>query len=223
MITINGLTVSYKKGFKVIDFLNLTMNAGAVYGIAGLNGAGKTTLFNAVFGLINKERGEVLLDGQPLTKRDAAYLPAENYFYSFITGREYLNLFDRSDIDRWNSLFRLPLDTIIDEYSTGMKKKLALIAVLRQDKPFVMLDEPFNGLDIEAGEILKLLLLRLKEAGKTILLSSHIIESLTNVCDEIHYLEAGKIRFSRERSRFPEFETELSKIIYLLQNDSGFI
>lgn len=213
MISIKELIVSYQKGINVIDSLNLTINDNTINGIVGLNGAGKTTLFNAIFGLIKKEKGEILLNGQALTKKDIAYLPTESFFYSFITGREYLSLFNTSDIDKWNSLFKLPLDTIIDDYSTGMKKKLALLGVIRQNKSIIMLDEPFNGLDVEASQILKLILLQLKEAGKTFIISSHIIESLTNICDCIHYLESGKVKFSRNKEQFDELEKDIFSII----------
>ena len=213
MITIKGLTVGYRKGVNVINSLNLTINDNTINGVVGLNGAGKTTLFNAVFGLIKKSSGDILLDGQVLTKKEIAYLPTENYFYSFITGREYLSLFDNSDIDEWNKLFKLPLDTIIDDYSTGMKKKLALLGVIRQNKPIMILDEPFNGLDMEASQILRLILQRLKETGKTLILSSHILDSLTNVCDCIHYLESGIVKYSRDKVQFKELETELFSIV----------
>ena len=213
MITIKGLTVGYRKGVNVINSLNLTINDNTINGVVGLNGAGKTTLFNAVFGLIKKSSGDILLDGQVLTKKEIAYLPTENYFYSFITGREYLSLFDNSDIDEWNKLFKLPLDTIIDDYSTGMKKKLALLGVIRQNKPIMILDEPFNGLDMESSQILRLILQRLKETGKTLILSSHILDSLTNVCDCIHYLESGIVKHSRDRAQFKELETELFSIV----------
>jgi len=213
MISIKDLTVSYQKGVNVIDSLDLQLNDNTINGIAGLNGVGKTTLFNAIFGLIRKNKGEILFDGQALTKKEIAYLPAESFFYSFITGREYLSLFDKSGIDKWNSLFKLPLDKIIDDYSTGMKKKLAIFGVIRQNKPVIMLDEPFNGLDIETGHLLKLILLRLKEAGKTLIISSHIIESLTSVCDCIHYLESGKVKFSRDKEQFDGLEQELFSTI----------
>ncbi|MDR1403188.1 MAG: ATP-binding cassette domain-containing protein [Tannerellaceae bacterium] len=213
MITIKEFTVGYQKGFNVIESLNLTINDNTINGIAGRNGSGKTTFFNAVFGLIKKEKGEVLLNGQKLTKKEIAYLPAENYFYSFITGREYLSLFDDYEIDKWGCLFKLPLDVIVDDYSTGMKKKLALLSVVKQNKQIIMLDEPFNGLDIESCHILKLVLLRLKEAGKTIILSSHIMESLTNICDYIHYLESGKVKFSRNKNQFNELEKDLFSMI----------
>ena len=138
-------------------------------------------------------------------------MPTENYFFPNITGNEYLALFknDNFDLKGWNDLFQLPLDQIIDDYSTGMKKKLALIGILKMDKPVLILDEPFNGLDIETGRILRSILLKLKEKGKTIIVTSHIIETLTNMCNQIHYLESGKIQFSKNENEFGSFETEL--------------
>jgi ABC-2 type transport system ATP-binding protein len=215
MITINNLTVAYHKGENVIDSLSISFPENAIHGVVGLNGSGKTTLFNTIFGFKKAQCGTVLYNGQPVTKTDIAYLPAENYFYSNITGREYITLFRNPlfDIDEWNKLFMLPLDRIIDEYSTGMQKKLALMGVIKQNKPVVILDEPFNGLDIEMCRIVYYILTRLKETGKTIIVSSHIIESLTNVCDYIHYLEKGKIQFSKSKEDFALFEKYLFSLI----------
>jgi ABC-2 type transport system ATP-binding protein len=215
MITINNLTVAYNKEKNVIDGLDLVFSANDIHGIVGLNGAGKTTLFNAVFGLKKADSGNILYNNRDITKKYIAYLPTENYFYSNITGREYLALFHNSafDVEEWNKLFLLPLDQIIDYYSTGMKKKLALLGVVKQNKPIVMLDEPFNGLDIEMCRIVRLILLRLKETGKTIIISSHILETLTNVCDYIHYIENGKIKYAKPKTEFAALEKELFQMI----------
>jgi len=219
MITINNLTVSYSKKKNVIDSLNVSFLPNAIHGIVGLNGAGKTTFFNAVFGLKQVEQGTILCNNQLLTKKEMAYLPTENFFYSNITGQEYLALFRNPDFDteRWNELFTLPLDQIIDSYSTGMRKKLAILGVIKQNKPVMLLDEPFNGLDIEMCRILRSVLLKLKEAGKTIVVSSHIMETLTNLCDYIHYLENGKIKYSIGKEDFASFE---GKIFSMIENDN---
>ena len=134
-----------------------------------------------------------------------------SYFYSNITGNEYLSLFKNSNFNtsKWNELFQLPLNQVVDEYSSGMKKKLAILSIIKQNKPINILDEPFNGLDIESTRIIRSIMLRLKEKGKTIIVTSHIIETLTNLCDYIHYLENGKIMFSKEKNEFKEFEREL--------------
>lgn len=139
----------------------------------------------------------------------------ENYFYRKITGHEYLQLFKNKDFltGKWNELFLLPLDDLVDSYSSGMKKKLALMGVLKQDKPVMILDEPFNGLDTESSRILRMILLKLKEQNKTIIITSHIIERLTNLCDSIHFLEKGKIKFSKTKTEFAVFEKEIFQSI----------
>lgn len=211
MIIIENLVVSYDKNQLVIDSLNLVFSDNTINGIVGLNGAGKTTLLNAIYGLKRMDSGTINHNNLKINKKEMSFLETENYFYSNITGREYLSLFNnpRYDIDLWNKLFSLPLDAIIDDYSTGMKKKLALMGILKQDKPIMILDEPFNSLDIESSRIIHQILLKLRERGKTIIITSHIIETLTNLCDYIHFLEKGKIKFSKNKSGFKEFEREI--------------
>jgi len=211
MITIENLVVSYDKGQNIIDSLNLAISDNTINGIVGLNGAGKTTFLNSVYGLKSIDSGDIKFNNRKINKKEVSFLETENYFYSNITGREYLSLFKNQDYDsdKWNQLFLLPLDTIIDDYSTGMKKKLALMGILKQDKQIMILDEPFNGLDIETCRIIRQILLKLRDRDKTIIITSHIIETLTNLCDYIHYLEKGKIKYSKDKSDFKEFEREI--------------
>lgn len=211
MITIENLVVSYDKSKPVLDLLNLTLFDNTINGIVGLNGSGKTTLLNAVYGLKRIDSGSIKHNHQKINKKEMSFLETESYFYSNITAREYLGLFKHPgyDIEKWNKLFLLPLDKIIDGFSTGMKKKLALMGILKQDKPIMILDEPFNSLDIESSRIIRQILLKLKDRGKTIIVTSHVIETLTNLCDFIHYLEKGKIKFSKDKSGFEDFEKEI--------------
>lgn len=215
MISIKQLMVSYQLDKPVINGLNLKMDENNIHGIVGLNGSGKTTLLNTIFGLKRPVSGIVLFQGRKASKKDISYLVTENYFYSNITGREYLQLFKNKEFQtgKWNELFLLPLDELIDNYSSGMKKKLALMGSLKQDKPVMILDEPFNGLDIESTRILRMILLKLKDRGKTIIITSHIIETLTNLCDSIHFLEDGKIKFSKSKTEFGAFEKEIFQSI----------
>lgn len=208
MITINKLTISYDKGPNVIDSLSLSLEGSLIHGIVGLNGAGKTTLLNALYGLKKVDEGTIQFDDSRLNKKEVSYLVTENFFYSNITGREYLSLFKNKafDTEKWNNLFSLPLDAVVDGYSTGMKKKLALLGVLKQDKALMILDEPFNGLDIETCRIIRMVLLRLRDKGTTIIITSHIIETLTSLCDYIHYLDNGRIEYSKGKEGFSEFE-----------------
>lgn len=221
MISLRNINISYNLKSHVIKNLNLDLKPSLIHGIVGLNGAGKTTLLNTVFGLIKAQSGEIVINNEKLTKRHIAYLPTENYFYPKITGREYLSLFENNDfnVDEWNKLFLLPLDKLIDGYSTGMKKKLALIGTLKKDKPVIILDEPFNGLDIETSRITRNILLQLKEKGKTIIVTSHIIETLTNLCDYIHYLNQGEIQHSLDKTGFEKFEKEIFKTIEAKSNE----
>lgn len=219
MITIDNLNISYNTNKKVINNLNLSLREGLIHGIVGLNGAGKTTLLNALFGLKKMDSGSIWIDNQKINKKSVAFLFTENYFYSNITGREYLNLLKNQefDIEQWNKLFSLPLDSIVNGYSNGMKKKLALLGILKQDKPLMILDEPFNGLDIEACRIIRMILLRLKEKNKTIIITSHIIETLTSLCDYIHYLENGRITYSKDKNGFSDFER---KVFEKIENEN---
>jgi ABC-2 type transport system ATP-binding protein len=211
MITIENLVVSYDKGHNIIDLLSLVLSENTINGIVGLNGAGKTTLLNSIYGLKKIDSGAIKFHDGKINKKEISFLETENYFYSNITGREYLSLFKNPDynVDKWNQLFLLPLDTIIDDYSTGMKKKLALMGILKQDKNIMILDEPFNGLDIETCRIIRQILLKLKGHKKTIIITSHIIETLTNLCDYIHYLEKGQIKYTKDKTDFKEFEREI--------------
>ncbi len=214
MLIINNLTVSYADKV-ILANLNLNIELGKVHGLVGLNGAGKTTLLNTLYGFKRKDSGQILHNDIQLKRIDTAYLETENYYYSSITGKEYLSIFKHAtndyNIDDWNKLFKLPLDKLIDSYSTGMKKKLALMAILKQDKDILILDEPFNGLDIESSKLLSLIINKLKEKGKTIIITSHILESLTNICDYIHYLENKIISFTREKDNFANLEKEIFK------------
>jgi ABC-2 type transport system ATP-binding protein len=212
MLTINDLTVSY--GDKIVlEKLQLNLEFAKIHGLVGLNGAGKTTLLNALYGLKTKDSGIIMYNDLPLKRIDVSYLETENFYYSNITGKEYLSLFQRLTddykLEDWNKIFKLPLDELIDSYSTGMKKKLSLMAVLKQDKEIVILDEPFNGLDIESSKVLSLIISKLKEKGKTIILTSHILESLTSICDFIHYLDNKVISFTRDKNNFTNLESEI--------------
>lgn len=214
MLTIRNLQVEYKKESPVLKGINLSMEPGKIHGLVGLNGAGKTTLLNTLYVFIRPSEGSVLYNDTVLKRKDIAYLEAENYFYPYMTGREYLNLFPAGkngfDTESWQQLFHIPLDDITENYSTGMRKKLALLAVLKPDKPILILDEPFNGLDLESAHILTLILQQLREGGKTVLVTSHVFETLTSSCDQIHHIDHGIIDHSYSKEQFGM----LQKLLY---------
>jgi ABC-2 type transport system ATP-binding protein len=212
MIKINDLHVAYGQHL-VLKGLSLTVEKATIHGLVGLNGSGKTTLLNTLYGLKKQEKGSILVMDRPRQRSEIGYLETQNYFYPRITGIEYLKLVSGQntsfDIERWNELFELPLKQLIDEYSTGMKKKLAMFGIISLNKPFLILDEPFNGIDLETVYKLKNLLLKLKSQGKTILITSHILESLIGLCDSISYLNKGYLEFTLDKPHFHELENRI--------------
>ena len=212
MISINNLKISFDN-HQVLNIEKYNFNTGKVLGIIGLNGAGKTTFFNAVCKFLKRDEQSILLNNKPFERNDAAYLETINYFYANITAEEYLSLFSSNNLlfnkENLIELLQLKSNELIDTFSTGMKKKLALIAIICQDKPVYILDEPFNGLDLESNKILEMLIQKLAENGKTIFLSSHILSPLTSLCAEIHLLQNGRFEKQFQPEQFNEIENEL--------------
>jgi ABC-2 type transport system ATP-binding protein len=134
-----------------------------------------------------------------------------------ITGREYIRLLCNArgktnlDIDSKN-IFDLPLNQYASTYSTGMKKKLAITAILLQENEYFILDEPFNGVDIQSNIILTEIILKLKELNKIVIISSHIFSTLSETCDEIHLLRKGEQIKSVQKSGFKNLEQEMKEM-----------
>lgn len=213
MLRIERLTV-HRGRTEVLCGVSLAVAAGRVHGLVGRNGAGKTTLLDAVFGLVRPTAGEVCFGDRPIRAADVAYMPADTYFYPRITGREYLGIFAARnpafDVAAWSDVFDVPLDQFVDDCSSGTQQKLALLGVLSLDRQVVMLDEPMNGLDMASNEVLMRLLRMLAEAGKTVLVTSHVLETLTATCDEIHVLDGGVIAGSFADTEFAQLRELLT-------------
>ncbi|MCB9185063.1 MAG: ATP-binding cassette domain-containing protein [Flavobacteriales bacterium] len=211
MITIAELRCAYD-GKTVLEVPHHELEPG-VHGIVGLNGAGKTTLLNALFGFGRNAEASVLFDGERMSHRNTAFQEAENYFHPGITGREYLELFaggTASDTTSGlNELLEVPLDALITSYSTGMRRKLALLGALYLNRPVVMLDEPMNGLDLASVRVLEAIVKRLGEQGRTVLITSHVLGPLINVCDRIHLLQHGRFMRVFERGHTEGLEQAL--------------
>lgn len=212
MLKIEHLSAHYGEKQVLNDF-NLQCEQGTIHGILGRNGAGKTTFFKCLYGLRARSGGLLSFDSQPIENGMIAYLETHNYFYPFLKGREYLELTTLQnkgfDIDAWNKFFDLPLEELAENYSTGMKKKLALLGTIGQQRPILLLDEPFNGVDFETVETIYIILDHLRKQGKTILLTSHVLPTLTEVCDHISWLKAGQIETSFEKTGFEDLKTKI--------------
>src|SRR5687767_8405320 len=193
-----------------LDDLNLTIHRGEVFGLLGPNGSGKSTTIKLLLGLIFATRGSAHVLGQPAgtteTKAKIGFLPEETYLYRFLNGEETLRFygrlfgFSRKELNR-----RVPalLDIVgldakarkrkLREYSKGMARRIGLAQALINDPDLIMLDEPTTGLDPIGTREMKDLILSLKRQGKTVLLCSHLLADVQDVCDRITILFRGKM------------------------------
>lgn len=213
MIKINELSKSYGN-YEVLKNITMELSKGNVYGLVGENGSGKTTLFRCIAGL-ESFKGEITSELTPL-KNHLGLLLTDPFFFSKITGKEYIRLLCNArrkpilDIDQKN-IFDLPLNKYASTYSTGMKKKLAITAILLQGNEYFILDEPFNGVDIQSNIILTEIILKLKELNKIVLISSHIFSTLSNTCDKIHLLRKGMLIKSVQKTEYNSLEQEMKE------------
>lgn len=215
MIVIKNLSKSFGSN-QVLSDVNLEFEKGEVYGIVGKNGSGKTTLFRCLSGL-EKHSGTVESEYDNL-KNHLGLLETTPNILSRITGWEYLKLLCvargiKTDDFETQNIFELPLNRYAETYSTGMKKKLALMAILLQKNDVYILDEPFNGVDIQSNIIIVELIKELKRLGRTVLVSSHIFSTLSDTCDQIILLDAGRIEKNVAPEKFAELECEMKEEI----------
>ena len=214
MLEVQNLHKAYGN-HQVLKGVNLTLRPGAIHGLVGANGAGKTTLINCLYGLESGFTGSVANTAGTSVRDHTGLLPYEPYFYPRLTGREYLEFCLQArgrpvvDFADWNQVLELPLDQYAEEYSAGMRKKLALLALLVQQFDYLILDEPFNGLDLEANLLIKALLQRLRDRGTGILLTSHVLGALTETADEITVLVDGRVQRHYEAAEFSTLEADL--------------
>jgi len=211
MIEIKNISKNF--GAKaVLNNISLTLERGKIYGIVGKNGAGKTTLFRCIAGI---ESYTGVIDSEfDVLKNHIGLLETNPLFMSRITGWEYLKLLctaRKIKFDGFESknIFDLPLGEYAENYSTGMKKKLALMAILMQKNDVFILDEPFNGIDIQSNILITALLESLKEQNKIVLISSHIFSTLSETCDSIHLMNNGVIEKQVTKEKYAELENEL--------------
>jgi ABC-2 type transport system ATP-binding protein len=212
MIVIDNLSFSYNEK-PVLQHINMSFQENLTHGIVGLNGSGKTTFFNILSGFLTADDGTITLNGASIKKNDIAYIDAESFFYPKLTAAEFLSVFPKTNLSynemELAKIFDLPLDDFIDGYSTGMKKKLLIISQLKQDKKIFILDEPFNGLDMESNKTLQLIIELLNKKQKTIFIASHIIEPLYTICQKIHHLKNKHFAKSYSSGEFNQLDAEV--------------
>ena len=180
----------------ILRDIDLSYSAPGIHGVLGANGSGKTTLFNCMMGFTDFD-GEAAFD----KSASVGFLPAELYMYPYITGNEFIRFYlsakgkkaDDKEKEEYNKLFELPLNDYAASYSTGMLKKLYLMALLLQHNDILLLDEPFNGLDYVSTLFITSILQNLREKGFTIFVASHAIEHLITFCDTLSIVKSQSI------------------------------
>lgn len=210
VLQLQDVVKKYKE-FTAVQNLNFTIQKGEIFGLIGQNGAGKTTTFRMILDLQQPTSGKITWDGTEVTKinRDLfGYLPEERgifpkmkvedqlYFFGTLRGMDKQEL--KSEIDFWITRFNLEDKRKVkaETLSKGNQQKVQLIASFIHKPQFLILDEPFSGLDPVNRDLLKNAILYLKEKGTTILFSSHQMDNVEELCDHLCLLKEGKTLFS---------------------------
>ncbi len=210
-----GLTKVFKDFWKrdrviAVDSLNFEVRRGEVFGLLGPNGSGKSTTIKMLLGLLYPTRGRISVFGKPPTdvavKARIGFLPEESFLYRFLNARETLDLYGRlfkqhsrqrhERIEKLLDMVGLTAEATrrIGEYSKGMARRIGLAQALINDPEFLILDEPTAGLDPIGIRQIKDVIRELSDKGKTILLSSHLLADVEDVCDRISILYGGRER-----------------------------
>ena len=214
-MSVRGLTKVFKDFWnrpkaRAVDGVDFEVRKGEIFGLLGPNGSGKSTTIKLLLGLLNPTKGHIEVFGHSprhvQTKARIGYLPEESYLYRYLNSRETLdffgNLFHLNKADRDNRAEQL-LDMVglgktqtraVGEFSKGMQRRIGLAQALINDPDLVILDEPTAGLDPIGCREVKDLIIALAKRGKTVILSSHLLSDVEDVCDRVVIYYGGKIR-----------------------------
>jgi ABC-2 type transport system ATP-binding protein len=197
------------KRVTAVDGLNLEVRRGEVFGFLGPNGAGKTTTLKMLMGLIYPTGGQARLFGRdlgdPQIKARLGFLPESPYFYDYLTSREFLEFYGHL-FGLWGAVLSNRVDELLQlvgmthakdlqlrKFSKGMLQRVGIAQALINDPELVVLDEPMSGLDPVGRKEVRDLILRLKESGKTVLFSSHILHDAEVLCDRVAMILKGRL------------------------------
>ena len=215
VVSVRGLTKVFKDFWnrpkaRAVDGVDFEVRKGEIFGLLGPNGSGKSTTIKLLLGLLNPTKGHIEMFGHSprhvQTKARIGYLPEESYLYRYLNSRETLdffgNLFHLSKDDRNTRADQL-LDMVglgktqtraVGEFSKGMQRRIGLAQALINDPDLVILDEPTAGLDPIGCREVKDLIVALARRGKTVILSSHLLSDVEDVCDRVVIYYGGKIQ-----------------------------
>ncbi len=214
-LQIIGLTKEFRVGFwgkpvLVLDHLNLEVEQGEIFGFLGHNGAGKTTTLKLLMGLLAPTEGTALILGRPITrvsvKQHVGFLPESPYFYDYLTAEEFLTFYGQLSGLGGASLKRKVGEMLervglakdgslqLRKFSKGMLQRIGLAQALINDPKLVILDEPMSGLDPIGRRDVRDIILRLREEGKTVFFSTHILPDVEMICDRVGILVRGRLQ-----------------------------
>lgn len=211
MLRISNFTKIYHSNKKAVDNISLHVDKGDIYGFIGHNGAGKTTAIRAIVGVMDFNKGEILIDGNSIRKEPIkcksimSYIPDNPDLYEYLTGIQYLNFIanvfsiEKSKrnnlIKKYADSFEIfdDLGSLISSYSHGMKQKLALISAFIREPKLLVLDEPFVGLDPKAAHILKIHMHDICSRGSSIFFSTHVLDVAEKLCNKVAIIKQGKL------------------------------
>ena len=217
MISINGLTKTYEGGFQALKNVSLEIRRGEIFALLGPNGAGKTTLINAVCGIVNATAGEVLVDGFNIesefrqTRARIGLVPQEMPTESFETVwntcRFSRGLFGKSANPEHLEMVLKSLslwdrkDTISMQLSGGMKRRVLIAKALAHEPDVLFLDEPTAGVDVELRQDMWSVVAKLREAGVTVILTTHYIEEAEQLADRVGVINHGEIILVEDKDK----------------------
>ena len=202
MLTVTHLTRRYISG-PAVDDISFELASGKTCALLGPNGSGKTTLMKMIAGLVQPTSGEILFENAPIgvtTKAQIAYMPTENYFYNYMTirdsGKYYADFFSDFSIQKFETMLaRMDLrpGDRIRALSSGMSAKLRLALTLCRDAKLMMFDEPLNGVDILTRAEVVDAIAESRRAGRSMLISTHLVDELEEHIDCAIYMKHGRI------------------------------
>ena len=209
MLELKNVSKSFGK-FKALDNLTMTIPQGSVYGLVGPNGAGKTTAIRHITGVYRPDEGEITMEGLPIyenpqVKQAIGYIPDEIFYFFSATLKDmakfYRGLYPRFDMplfQRLTEVFQLPMGSPIRRFSNGMQKQAAFQLTLSIRPDVLVLDEPVDGLDpVMRRQVMSLILAEVAERNTTVLISSHNLRELEDVCDHVGIMNHGKMLLER--------------------------
>ena len=204
-------------GFRALDGVTMTVPRGAVYGLVGPNGAGKSTLIRHLTGIYRPDSGAIDIDGQPVYENPAvkariAYIPDDVFYFPQATipdmMRYYRGIYPKFDAERYQKLgdvFRLDPKRQIRRLSKGMQKQAAFWLAMSLRPDVLILDEPVDGLDpVMRRQVWSIIMADVAENGTTVLVSSHNLRELEDICDHVGIMNKGKLLLERSLSELQE-------------------